>query len=90
MLKVCCGVTNIREKDEGAKGPVGLWSERPRVTEAPTCAECVSVCSRFQPSGSVVVCVNELIDLHFLRESASPFIDEGDGLTSERGRVYVC
>ena len=24
-----------------------------------------------------------------MRESASPFIDEGDGLTSERGRVYA-
>ena len=24
-----------------------------------------------------------------LRESASPFIDEGDGLTSERGRVHM-
>ena len=23
-------------------------------------------------------------------ESTSPFIDEGDGLTSEIGRVYVC
>ena len=35
------------------------------------------------------LCVSELIDL-FLGESASPFIDEGDGLTSERERVYVC
>ena len=25
-----------------------------------------------------------------LEESASPFIDEGDGLTSEREREYVC
>ena len=25
-----------------------------------------------------------------LGESASSFIDEGDGLTSDRGRVYVC
>ena len=27
MLEVCCGVTNGREKDEGARGPVRLWSE---------------------------------------------------------------
>ena len=31
-----------------------------------------------------------LIDLiNLLGESASPFIDEGDGLTSERGRVRM-
>ena len=39
------------------------------------------------------LCTSELIDLNqlsLLGESASPFIDEGDGLTSERGRVYVC
>ena len=52
MLEVCCGVTNEREKDGGARGPVGLWSEGSRVTGAPTCAECLSVCSRFKPNGS--------------------------------------
>ena len=37
-------------------------------------------------------CVSELIDLmnlSLLEESASPFIDEGDGLTSERERVRM-
>ena len=57
MLKVCCGVTNEREKDGGARGPIGLWSEGPRVTGAPLCAKCSSVCSRFEPGGSIVVCV---------------------------------
>ena len=38
MLKVCSGVTNEKEKDGGARGPVELWSEGPRVTGAPTCA----------------------------------------------------
>ena len=74
MLEVCSGVTNEREKDGGARGPVGvglqtkgrkmggargpvgLRSEGPRVTGAPLCAKCSSVCSRFEPSGSVVVC----------------------------------
>ena len=40
-----------------ARGPVKLWSKGPRVTEAPTCAGCLSVCSRFEPGGSIVVCV---------------------------------
>ena len=40
----------------GTRGPVGLWSEGPRVTGAPLCAKCSSVCSRFEPGGSVVVC----------------------------------
>ena len=31
-------------------------SEGPRVTRAPTCAEYWSVCLRFEPGGSVVVC----------------------------------
>ena len=56
MLEVCCGFTNGREKDGGTRGPVGLCYEGPRVTGAPLCAKCSSVCSRFEPSGSVVVC----------------------------------
>ena len=56
MLEVCCGVTNGREKDGGARGPIGLWSEGPRVTGARLCAKCSSVCSRFEPGASVVVC----------------------------------
>ena len=62
------------------------------MTGAPLCAKCLSVCSRFEPSGSPVVCVvRVVVDRFFsLGESASPFIDEGDGLTSERGRVYLC
>ena len=56
MLEVCCGVINGREKEGGIRGLVGLWSEGPRVTGAPLCAKCSSMCSRFEPSGSVVVC----------------------------------
>ena len=56
MLEVCCGDTNRRKKDGGTRGPVRLWSEGPRVTGALLCAKCSSVCSRFKPSGSVVVC----------------------------------
>ena len=56
MHEVCCGVTNGREKNRGIRGPVGLWSKGPRVTGAQLCAKCSSVCSRFEPSGSAVVC----------------------------------
>ena len=55
MLEVCSGVTNENEKDGGTRGPVGLWSEGPRVMGAPLCAKCSSVFSRFEPGGSVVV-----------------------------------
>ena len=56
MLEVCCEVTNGREKDGGTRGLVGLRSKGPRVMRAPTCAKYSSVCLRFEPSGSVVVC----------------------------------
>ena len=55
MLEVCSGVTNEKEKDGGTRGPVGLWSEELRVTGAPLCAKSLSVCSWFEPGGSVVV-----------------------------------
>ena len=32
-------------KTRGARGPVGLWTEGPRETGAPTCAKYLSVCS---------------------------------------------
>jgi len=44
----------------------------------------------------VVRLIRELIESSkwsnrvFLGESASPFIDEEDDLTSERGRLFVC
>ena len=37
----------------------------------------------------LLLCISELIDLPLLEESSSPFIDEGDGLTSERERVRM-
>ena len=71
MLEVCCGVTNGREKDEGARGPVRLWSEWILGhSDHVYCLSCEPIDS---PSG----------------ESVSPFIDEGDGLTSERERVRM-
>ena len=93
MLEVYSGVTNEKEKDRGTRGPVGLWSEGPRVMGALLCAKCLSVCLRFKPSGSPIVCVVQVVvdrSIYLFGESASPFIDEGDGLTRERGRVYVC
>ena len=55
VLEVCSGVTNEKEKDGGTRDSVGLWSEGPRVTGAPLCAKCSSVCLWFEPGGSVVV-----------------------------------
>ena len=77
----------------GTRGPIRLRSKGPRVMGAPLCAICLSVCSRFEPSGSPIVCVVRVVadrSISLLGESASPVIDEGDGLTSERERVYVC
>ena len=79
----------------GARGPVGLQTEGPRETGAPTCAKYLSVCSvgivrlLFDLSESIIVCAKSCVT-SLLGESASPFIDKWDGLTSERGRVYVC
>ena len=55
MLEVCSGITNEKEKVGGSRGSVEPWSEGPRVTGAPLCARCLSVCLRFEPGGSVVV-----------------------------------
>ena len=53
--KFVVGLQTEGRKMEGTRGPVGLWSEGPRVTGAPLCAMCSSVCSRFEPGGFVVV-----------------------------------
>ena len=92
MLEVCSGVTNEREKD-GMSGM--LRSEGPGATGAMLRAKCSSVCLRLEPSGSVVVSYRskELwptgIGLFSVGGSAPPFIDEGDGFTSERERVHI-
>ena len=53
-------------------------------------AKCLSMCLRFESSGSPVVCVVRVVVDRLigplLGEGTSPFIDEGDGLTSERER----
>ena len=91
--KFAVGLQTEGRKMGAAKGPVGLWSEGPRVMGALLCAKCLSVCLRFKPSGSPIVCVVRVVadrSISLLGESASPVIDEGDGLTSERERVYIC
>ena len=55
MLEVCSGVTNEKEKYGGTRSPIGLWLEGLRATGAPLCAMCSSMCSRFEPGGSIVV-----------------------------------
>ena len=54
--KFVVGLQTEGRKMGGTRGSVGLWSEGPRVMGGPLCAKCSSVCSRFEPSGSVVVC----------------------------------
>ena len=70
--KFAVGLQTRRRKMGGTRGPVRLWSEGPRVTGAPLCTKCLSVCSRFEPSGSPVGCVVQvccvLIDLSVGRE----------------------
>ena len=56
MLEVCCGVTNEKEKDGGYKTSDRTLVRGAEVTGAPLCAMCSSVCSRFEPGGSAVVC----------------------------------
>ena len=48
----------------------------------------VRACARGLNLVVLWLCTSELIDL-LLEESASPFIDDGDGLTSERERVRM-
>ena len=53
--KFAVGLQTRRRKMGGTRGSVGLWSKGSRVTGALLCAMCSSVCSRFEPGGSVVM-----------------------------------
>ena len=90
--KFAVGLQMEGRKMGGIRGPVGLWFEGQRVTGAPLCVKCSNIyCSLGSLVVRFVCCLScELRDPPPLGESASPFIDEGNGLTSERGRVYVC
>ena len=53
----------------------------------------VRACARGLNLMVLLLCTSELDrskSIYLLGESASPFIDEGDGLTSGREREYVC
>ena len=54
--KFAMGLQMEGRKIEGTRGLVGPWYEGSRETGAPLCAKCSSVCLRFEPSGSIVVC----------------------------------
>ena len=43
--KFAMGLQTEGRKIGGTRGPIGLWSEGPRVTGAPLCAKCSSMCS---------------------------------------------
>ena len=53
MLEIYSGVTNEREKDGGASGPVGLRSEGSEVMGTPLCAKCSNVYCSFESSMSI-------------------------------------
>ena len=53
--KFAVGLQTRRRKMGGTRGLVELWSKGLRVIGALLCAKCSSVCSRFEPGGSVVV-----------------------------------
>ena len=53
--KFAVGLQTRRRKTGGTRGLVRLWSEGPKATRARLCAKCLSVCSWFEPGGSVVV-----------------------------------
>ena len=79
MLEVCSGVTNEKEKGgvfkrSGWLQPEGLRSE----LGGPAVVS-------YRSSESEL----EEVDLPPGGGSASPFIDEGDGFTGERGRVHI-
>ena len=45
--KFVVGLQTSGSKIGGVRGPVGLWTEGPRVTGSPTCAKYSNVCSMF-------------------------------------------
>jgi len=77
--KCAVGLQTKGSKMGGARGLVRLWTEGPRVTGAPTCAKCSNIYCSNRLCESILV-----VESFLLGESASPFIDEGDDLTSER------
>ena len=61
MLEVCSGLQTEGRKMGDTRGPVGLWSEGPRVMGALLCAKYLSVCSRFEPGESSSLVFGELM-----------------------------
>ena len=55
--KFAVGLQMKGGKMGGIRGPVGLWSEGPRVTGAPLCAKCSNVCCSLGSMVIQIVCV---------------------------------
>ena len=99
MLKVCSGVTNEKEKDGVYKRSGRKGRERQELRYELSAQRALEVRTwRFYGFGLVNLVdlmnlkglsMNQLDQPGLLGESASPFIDEGDGLTSERERVRM-
>ena len=87
-LKFVVGLQTRGSKMGDIRGPVGLWTKGPRVMGAPMCAKCSNVCCslvvRILHGGLII-----LFRVLFIGRERTPFIDEGDGLTSSRERERV-
>ena len=91
MLEVCSGVTNEKEKD-GVQEVRSDSGQRDRKRRELHYVLSVRACARGLNLVVLLLCTSELDRSNesiLLGESASPFIDEGDGL-KVRGREYVC
>ena len=92
MLEVCSGVTNEKEKDGGYKRSGRTLVRGTEKRRELRYVLCVRACTRGLNLVILLLCISELDrskSTYLLEESASPFIDEGDGLTSERERVRM-
>ena len=95
MLKVCCGVTNEREKDGVYKRPgrtLVRRAESDRNSAMSYVFKHVLEVRTWWFYGCGLVNLVDLMNLKgalLVGGSASPFIDKGDGFTSERVRVRM-
>ena len=95
MLKVCSGVTNEREKygvyERSGRTPVGRAESDRNSATSYVFKRALEVRTWwFYGCGLVnLVDLMNLKGLRYVGGSASPFIDKGDGFTSERVRVRM-
>ena len=59
--KFVVGLQTEGRKMGGTRGPVGFWSEGPRVMEAPLCAKCSNICCSLGSLVIQIVCVVRVV-----------------------------